>query len=59
MFQAEDPGGAVPAEDDKAKVVEAEPADAAPTETGAEPSNENDIGAAGIRIDLSRIDGQK
>lgn len=59
VFQAEDPGGAVPEEDDKAKVVEAEPADAAPTETEAEPSNANDIGGAGIRIDLSRIGGQK
>ncbi|MDQ0564135.1 hypothetical protein QO004_005953 [Rhizobium mesoamericanum] len=58
MFQAEDPGGAVPEEDDKAKAVEAEPADPAPAETEAEPSN-NDIGAADIRIDLSRIGGQK
>jgi len=59
VFQAEDPGGAVPEEDDKARVVEAEPAAAAPTETEAEPSNENDIEGAGIRIDLSRIGGQK
>jgi len=40
-------------------VVEAETADAAPTETEAETSNPNDVGGAGIRIDLSRIGGQK
>lgn len=59
VFQVEDPGGAVPEKDDKARVVEAEPADAPPTETEAEPSNANDVAGAGIRIDLSRIGGQK
>lgn len=59
VFQAADPGGALPQEGNKAKVVEAEPADAAPTRTEAEPSNASDVAGAGIRIDLSRIGGQK
>lgn len=59
VFQAADPGGALPEGDNTANVVEAEPADAAPAETEAEPPNTNNIGAAGIRIDLSRIGGQK
>lgn len=60
VFQAQDPGGAIADTSDKAKAVEAEPADdAAPAESEAEPSNANDIEAAGIRIDLSRIGGQK
>ena len=59
MFQAQDPGGAIAETRDKAKVVEAEPADAVPAESEVEPSNANDIGTAGIRIDLSRISDQK
>ena len=59
VFQAADPGGSVPERDDKAGLVEAEPADAAPTETAAENSNPDDVGEAGIRIDLSRTGGQK
>ncbi|MBB4235834.1 conjugal transfer protein TraH [Rhizobium esperanzae] len=61
VFQAQDPRGAITETSDKAKAVEAEAeaADAAPVEKEAEPSNPNDIGAAGIRIDLSRIGGQK
>jgi hypothetical protein len=57
VFQAQDPSGAIAETGDKAKA--AEPADAVSPESEAEPSNPNNIGAAGIRIDLSRIGGQK
>ncbi len=56
VFQAADPGGALPDEGDKAKVVEAEPADPAPA-SESEPPNTSDIDGASIRIDLSRIGG--
>jgi len=38
VFQAQDPGGAIADTSDTAKVVEPEPADAAPAESEAEPS---------------------
>lgn len=59
VFQAQDPGGAIAGTTEKAEAAEEEPADAAPVESEAEPSDANDIGTAGIRIDLSRIGGQK
>jgi hypothetical protein len=59
VFQAQDPGGAIAGTGDKVKAVEAEPADAALAESEAETSNAKDVGSADIRIDLSRIGGQK
>lgn len=60
VFQAEDPGGSV--------VNQREPIDSAETASAAEdaspptdakPLDEKEVGAAGMRIDLSRIGGQK
>lgn len=59
VFQAEDPGGAIPDQKEEAKDAADEPADAAPSQREAELPDEKEIGAAGIRIDLSRIGGQK
>lgn len=59
VFQAQDPGSAIAGTTEKAEAAEEEPADAAPVESEAEPSDANDIGTASIRIDLSRIGGQK
>jgi hypothetical protein len=59
VFQAQDPGGAIAGTGDKVKAVEAKPADAALAESEAETSNAKDVGSADIRIDLSRIGGQK
>ncbi len=59
VFQAQDPGGAIAGTTEKAETAEEEPADAAPVESEAEPSDANGIGTASIRIDLSRIGGQK
>ncbi|MFS2152488.1 TraH family protein [Rhizobium sp. Rhizsp42] len=58
VFQSDDPG-AIAETNDNAKAAEPEPADAAPAESEAEPLNPKDIGTAGIRIDLTRIGGQK
>ncbi|TCP76486.1 MULTISPECIES: TraH family protein [unclassified Rhizobium] len=59
VFQAEDPGGAianqvVPFEHDAIKKVDAE----APSQADAEPLKDIRLGAAGMRIDLSRIGGE-
>lgn len=59
VFQAEDPGGAIADQKEEAKDAADEPADAAPSQSEAELPDEKEIGAAGIRIDLSRIGGQK
>lgn len=59
VFQAEDPGGAIAEQGDRAKAVEPGPADETPSESEAVPSTEKEVGTAGIRIDLSRIGGQK
>ncbi|TAV41579.1 conjugal transfer protein TraH (plasmid) [Rhizobium leguminosarum] len=61
VFQAEDPGGGLAnqkeprADKSEVDVVDAE----ATLQTEAEPSDEKKIGTAGIRIDLSRIGGQR
>ncbi|MBY3179701.1 conjugal transfer protein TraH [Rhizobium leguminosarum] len=61
VFQADDPGGALAnQEEPRAVKSEADTVDAgAPLPTEAEPSDEKKIGAAGIRVDLSRIGGQQ
>ena len=59
VFQAQDPGGAIAPQGDKAKPVEPEPAEATTAESGPAPADEKQVGGAGIRIDLSRIGGQK
>ncbi|MBW9116384.1 conjugal transfer protein TraH [Rhizobium cauense] len=59
VFQAQDPGGVIANHSDEVKAPEAQPADDAPVKSEAEPSDASDIEAAGIRIDLSRIGGQK
>ncbi len=55
VFQVEDPGGNIAGQKDAAE----EPADAAPSPGEAGSPTEMDIGTAGIRIDLSRIGGQR
>lgn len=59
VFQAEDPGGAianqdVPVERDAIERVDAETS----SQADAEPSKDMTVGAAGMRIDLSRIGGK-
>ncbi|MFN7093526.1 MAG: TraH family protein [Allorhizobium sp.] len=58
VFQAEDPGGTIINRRQGAPDTADEPADATPSQTEADPSDEKEIGTAGIRIDLSRIGGQ-
>lgn len=58
-FKARIRGGAVPEVDSKAKGVEEEPAEPAPAVSESEPPNTSDIDGASIRIDLSRIGGQR
>ncbi|NKK67935.1 conjugal transfer protein TraH [Rhizobium leguminosarum bv. viciae] len=61
VFQAEGPGRALanqketPADKSEADTIDA----GAPSQTEAEPSDDKKIGAAGIRVDLSRIGGQR
>ncbi|CDN58504.1 Conjugal transfer protein TraH (plasmid) [Neorhizobium galegae bv. officinalis bv. officinalis str. HAMBI 1141] len=61
VFQAEDPGESpTNREEPRADKSEADTVAAgAPLQTEAEPSGENKIGTAGIRVDLSRIGGQQ
>lgn len=59
VFQAEDPGGTIVDRRQDAPVTSNEPADATPAESEAEPSDDREIGSAGIRVDLSRIGGEK
>ncbi len=59
VFQAEDPGGAianqvVPVKQDAIEGVDAE----APSQVDGEPSKDMTLGAAGMRVDLSRIGGK-
>jgi hypothetical protein len=59
VFQAQDPGGAITDQKEDAKDAAAIPQEDARPETEQEPSEVKDVGTAGIRIDLSRIGGQK
>nr|WP_299499026.1 TraH family protein [uncultured Rhizobium sp.] len=63
VFQAEDPGGTIVDWRQGALDTADEPADeladATPSQIEADPSDEKEIGTAGIRVDLSRIGGQK
>ncbi|WP_413712589.1 TraH family protein [Rhizobium sp. Rhizsp82] len=60
VFQAEDPGGPVVNQREPIDSGETTPAaeDASPP-TDVKPLDEKEVGAAGMRIDLSRIGGQK
>ncbi|MUO85232.1 TraH family protein [Agrobacterium vitis] len=58
VFQAEDPGGAIVDRRQAAPDTADEPADTTPSQIEAEPSDEKEVGTAGIRVDLSRIGGQ-
>jgi hypothetical protein len=58
VFQAEDPGGAIVDRKEAVPDAAVEPADATPSQSEGEPSDEKDVGTAGIRVDLSRIGGQ-
>lgn len=59
VFQAEDPGGTIVDRKEIAPDATDEPADATPSQIEADPSDEKEVGTAGIRVDLSRIGGQK
>ncbi|TJW00045.1 MAG: conjugal transfer protein TraH [Mesorhizobium sp.] len=60
VFQAEDPGGPIESGREPTESEETNAADdEAPSPTGVEPTDEKKIGAAGMRVDLSRIGGQK
>ena len=60
VFQAPDPGGLIA---NQREPIDSggtdDPADAASPPTDAEPLDEKEVGTAGMRIDLSRIGGQK
>lgn len=58
VFQAEDPGGAIVDRKEAVPDAAVESADATPSQSEEEPSDEKDVGTAGIRVDLSRIGGQ-
>jgi hypothetical protein len=61
VFTADDPGGPTFFQDRLGAVTDTQPGDALSKDEGGEttvPENQ-DIGSAGIRIDLSRIGGQK
>jgi len=59
VFQVEDPGGTIVDRKEVSLDVADTPIDAKASQREAEPSDEKEVGAAGIRIDLSRIGGQK
>ncbi|MDP2118300.1 MAG: TraH family protein [Hoeflea sp.] len=59
VFQAEDPGRAIVDRKESVPDITDAPAGATPSQSEAERSDEKEIGAAGIRVDLSRIGGQK
>ena len=59
VFQAEDPGGTIVDRRQGAPDTADEPADTTPSQSEAEPLDEKEVGTAGIRVDLSRIGGQK
>ena len=59
VFQAEDPGGAIVDRKESVPDITDAPAGTTPSQSEAERSDEKEIGAAGIRVDLSRIGGQK
>ncbi|CCM79637.1 TraH family protein [Rhizobium mesoamericanum] len=60
VFQAQDPAGAISNQRDQivGKETDTVDEDASPR-TETEPQNERQVGEAGMRIDLSRIGGQK
>ncbi|MGM4884556.1 MULTISPECIES: TraH family protein [Rhizobium] len=60
VFQADDPGGAIINQTELKDGGETEFVDeATPSQTDAEPQELEEVGKAGMRIDLSRIGGQK
>ena len=59
VFQAEDPGGTIVDRKEVSPDAADKPADATASQSEVEPSNEGEVGTAGIRVDLSRIGGQK
>lgn len=59
VFQAEDPGGTIVDRRQAAPYNADEPADATPFLSEGELSDKAEVGTAGIRVDLSRIGGQK
>ena len=59
VFQAEDPGRTIVERKEVSLDAADKPADANPSQSEAEPLDEKEIGTAGIRVDLSRIGGQK
>ena len=59
VLQAEDPGGTIVDRRQGAPDTADEPADTTPSQSEAEPLDEKEVGTAGIRVDLSRIGGQK
>lgn len=59
VFQAEDPGIPVEMPQHSEEKIPAEKENVEPKPTEEEPKTEQDVGRAGIRIDLSRIGGQQ
>ncbi|MBB3302278.1 hypothetical protein FHT72_005927 [Rhizobium sp. BK077] len=60
VFQAEDPGGAIANQRDRTVGKETDTVNVEePPPIDAEPLDGREVGAAGMRIDLSRIGGQK
>jgi hypothetical protein len=58
VFQAEDPGGTIVDRKEVSSDAPDKPADATPSQSEGESSDEEEVGSAGIRVDLSRIGGQ-
>lgn len=58
VFQAEEPGGPITAQKEEAKNGAEEPDDAESSGIEEEDQGEKHIGTAGIRVDLSRINGR-
>lgn len=58
VFQAEDPGGTIVDRKEVSSDAADKPADATASQSEGEPSDEKEVGTAGIRVDLSRIGGQ-
>ena len=59
VFQAQDPGGTIVDRKEVSSDAADKPADANPSQSEGEPLDEKEVGTAGIRVDLSRIGGQK
>ena len=58
VFQAEDPGGTIVDRKEVSSDAADKPDDATASQSEGEPSDEKEVGTAGIRVDLSRIGGQ-